>query len=60
MALGIEGKLRLWAALSAVASGYPQLDGVDLSRLADRAREQRDRVETVRLAAAHRAFAART
>ena len=59
MALGIEGKLRLWEALSVVASGYPQLHGVDVARLADRAREQRDRVETVRLAAARRAFGAR-
>ena len=59
MALGIEGKLALWEALLAVAPEYPQLAGVDLVGLTGRAREQRGRVETVRLAAARRAFGAR-
>jgi len=56
MALGIEGKLALWEALLAVVPEHPQLGGVDLARLVGRAREQRERVETVRLAAARRAF----
>jgi hypothetical protein len=60
LALGIEGKLALWEALRAVAPGYPQLVESDLARLADRAREQRARMEEVRLAAARRAFAPRT
>jgi hypothetical protein len=57
LALGIEGKAALWQALLAVAPAYPQLAQIDLARLADRARDQRDRIETVRLHAAHRAFA---
>ena len=56
MSLGIEGKLGLWTALLAVAPDHPELAAVDLVRLADRAREQRGRVEMVRLAAARRAF----
>jgi hypothetical protein len=56
LALGIEGKVALWEALLAVASAYPQLAESDLSRLAVRAREQRGRIETVRLAAARRSF----
>ena len=59
MALGIEGKRALWEALLAVAAEHPQLAEVDLVRFAGRAREQRGRVETVRLAAARRAFGAR-
>jgi hypothetical protein len=56
MALGIEGKLGLWTALLAVAPDHPELATVDLAGLAERAREQRGRVEMVRLAAARRAF----
>lgn len=56
LALGVEGKLALWEALLAVASTYPQLVEDDLVRLAGRAREQRGRIETIRLAAARRAF----
>ena len=54
--LGIDGKLALWDALLAVAPAYPQLEEHDLVRLAARAREQRKRVETVRLSAARRSF----
>ena len=59
MALGIEGKLGLWTALLAVAPDHPELAAVDLAQLADRAREQRGRVEAVRLAAARCAFSGR-
>ena len=59
MALGIEGKLGLWEALLAVAADHPQLADVDLARLAERALEQRERVERVRLAGARRAFGLR-
>lgn len=59
MALGIEGKLALWESLRTVAPGCPQLAEVDLAGLAARARDQRERVEAVRLAAARRAFGAR-
>ena len=56
LALGVEGKLALWEALLAVASAYPQLMEDDLVRLAGRAREQRGRIEAIRLAAARRSF----
>jgi hypothetical protein len=58
LSLGIEGKLNLWEALLAVRADRPQLVEHDLVRLATRAREQRRRVEVVRLAAARRAFPA--
>lgn len=56
LSLGVEGKLCLWVALLEVAEAYPRLAELDLPRLADRAREQRRRIEVVRLAAARRAF----
>jgi hypothetical protein len=56
LSLGIEGKLKLWEALLAVRADRPQLVEHDLVRLATRAREQRQRVEVVRLGAARRAF----
>jgi hypothetical protein len=57
LALGIVGKLALWEALLAVAPAHPQLVEADLVRLADRAREQHGRIESMRLAAARRSFA---
>jgi hypothetical protein len=54
--LGVEGKRCLWVALLQVAADYPALAALDLSRLIDRAGQQRERVEAVRLAAAQRAF----
>jgi hypothetical protein len=56
LALGVEGKLTLWVALMEVTSAYPQLTTVDLPVLAERARDQRRRLETVRLGAARAAF----
>ena len=56
--LGVDGKLALWEALLAVAPDHPQLDEQDLVRLAARARDQRERIEAVRLGAARRAFLA--
>jgi hypothetical protein len=57
LSLGVEGKLCLWRALIEVAPSYPELAAVDLRKLADRALDQRRRLEVVRLAAARRAFA---
>jgi hypothetical protein len=54
--LGIHGKLALWRALSAAAASSPVLQGFDYERLAQRAEEQRCRVEVVRLEAAKAAF----
>ena len=57
LSLGIEGKLALWRAL-AVVQTRPELEGLDLERLAERAVDQRCRVEVARLDAAKAAFAA--
>jgi hypothetical protein len=58
LAMGVDGKLALWEALMAVAPAHPQLGEFDLAGLAVRAREQRERVEEIRLAAARQSFAA--
>jgi len=56
LAIGIDGKLALWNALIAVAQAYPVIDRARLERLAERARDQRERIESIRCAAAVRAF----
>jgi hypothetical protein len=56
LSLGIEGKRDMWLAVREVASAYPQLGGLDLPGLIERARQQRERVEEYRLAMARRAF----
>jgi hypothetical protein len=58
VALGIEGKRALWRALAAAAEAAPALQVPDSERLTQRAEEQRQRVETVRLDAARSAFTA--
>lgn len=55
LSMGIEGKRLLWRALDEVAT--PALEGVDFAALAERARDQRERLEPFRLAAAEEAFA---
>jgi hypothetical protein len=56
LALGIQGKLALWRALSAVADQNPALSSLDLAELQDRARDQFERAEQLRLQAARRAL----
>ena len=56
LALGITGKQLLWRALQSASDTTPQLRGLDYAHLEQRAREQRDRVEEKRLAAARDAF----
>ena len=56
LALGIEGKHALWQTLLALVPAYPQLAEADLTGLAERARDQRGRVEAIRLSAAQRSF----
>lgn len=56
VSLGIEGKLGLWRALAAASEGAPSLQGFDYDRLAQRAIDQRSRVEAERLRAAKRAL----
>jgi hypothetical protein len=54
--LGIDGKLALWQALNAAAPVAPRLQGLDYERLAQRAEEQRRRVEVHRVEAARAAL----
>jgi hypothetical protein len=49
LALGIQGKLALWRALSTVAATDPRLHGIDLETLAARAQDQHARAESLRL-----------
>lgn len=56
LSLGVEGKATMWVALRAVVASYPPLAEVDLDGLVERARDQRRRLDEVRLAAARRAF----
>ena len=52
LSLGIEGKRSLWIALIAAAEQSPSLQILDYERLEERAQEQRDRVENLRIATA--------
>jgi hypothetical protein len=56
LSLGIQGQGKLWRALRAVAAKYPQLEGVDLTRLEQQSREQHDLVEAWRIEAAQAAL----
>jgi hypothetical protein len=54
--LGVDGKLSLWRSLEAAASADSRLQGPDYRHLAERALEQRARVEALRLEAARSAL----
>jgi hypothetical protein len=56
LGIGIEGKRGLWRALAATSEIAPELQGVDYARLEQRAKEQHDRIETVRLEVAKAAL----
>jgi hypothetical protein len=56
LALGITGKKLLWRALQTVEASYPQLQGLDLAALEQRAQEQFERVEKERLHLARETF----
>ena len=56
LVLGITGKQLLWRALSASLGDSPLLRGADLGKLEERAIEQLERVEALRLEAAREAF----
>ena len=57
LSLGIEGKIGMWRALAAVAAVSDSLRVLDYARLTERGRDQRARVEAMRLEAAHLALA---
>ena len=54
--LGITGKQLLWRALNAALGTSPLMRGADLGKLEERAIEQLERVETLRLGTACEAF----
>jgi hypothetical protein len=56
LGIGIDGKSALWWALNAAAEVAPDLRGTDYKHLAQRAQEQRGRVEILRLQAARLAL----
>jgi hypothetical protein len=56
LALGITGKKLLWRALRTVEAELSQLQGIDLSRLEQRAADQFERVEKERLHLSREAF----
>jgi hypothetical protein len=57
LAVGIDGKFALWRALNACVELAPELRGVDYEHLAQRALDQRTRLEVFRLQAARLALA---
>ncbi len=57
LSLGVEGKLKLWTALSGVKDAYPALAAVDLDALSRRAREEARMLESHRMQATLTAFA---
>lgn len=57
MALGIEGKGKMWSALQTVAELRPQLEKFDFEKLGVQARLQHDRVDALRIEAARDALA---
>ena len=56
VSLGIQGKLSLWRALYAASKIDDRLQGLDYETLTERARDQRDRVEALRIDAAKSAL----
>jgi hypothetical protein len=56
LSLGVEGKLALWQALRRTHGGDPRLQGIDLAKLLERARAQRQRLERQRRRAAEEAL----
>jgi hypothetical protein len=58
LAVSIDGKIALWCALDAAAPSNAELEGMDYGRLTQRGRDQRARVETLRVQAAREALAA--
>ena len=56
--LGIEGKRALWQALAAASEDKPALRGTDYQQLTQRAKDQHNKMETMRLASAHNLLAA--
>jgi hypothetical protein len=58
LALGITGKRLLWRSLKTISANFPELQGVDFNVLEQRARDQFDSVETLRMEMTREAFRA--
>jgi hypothetical protein len=56
LALGITGKGLLWRSLVAITPNFAALQGTDFGELEERARDQFERVETLRLKMARETF----
>jgi hypothetical protein len=56
LALGITGKRLLWRSLAAITPNFAALQGTDFGALEKRAQDQFERVETLRLEMARKAF----
>jgi len=56
--LGVEGKASLWRTLREVAAAEPRLDTAGLDQLLDRATDQVDTLESLRLQASSEIFGA--
>lgn len=56
LSLGIEGKRSLWKALASVSGRYPPIKLREIELLHERAVDQRQRVESMRLGMAQEAF----
>lgn len=56
LSLGIEGKKGMWLALAAAAENADELRAIDYNQLVQRAEQQRQKVEDVRLDAAKKAL----
>jgi hypothetical protein len=55
--VGIEGKRELWRALAATSEQMPMLKGINFGQLIQRAEEQHERVESLRIETAKAALA---
>ncbi len=52
LALGVHGKHLLWMALSEIAPGFPEWNGIDFGEMNKQAIQQRDEIESWRIQAA--------
>jgi hypothetical protein len=59
LSLGVAGKAALWTTLRELGGHYPELGSYDLDHLLQRAKRQRQILETQRIAAARRSLPTR-
>jgi hypothetical protein len=59
LSIGVEGKLCMWKALKVVEDEYAELKSADIDTLVERARSQRDKLESKRLEVAGSALSSK-